>query len=1026
MQSHLLRGRLLATTIFAGAAALAAPAFAQTAPDPAAQCAPGSTDPSCTTSSAAPAGQAATVAAPATSSAVKQAEAAAADQQIVVTGSRIARPELSSPTPVAVVGSQQIANQGITNIQDLVQKLPQAGIPGLSKTNSNFLTSGNGIATINLRNLGDSRTLVLVNGRRFIGGLAGTSVVDINDIPTDFIDRVEVVTGGASSIYGSDAIAGVVNFIMKDHMDGITANAQYGISSRGDDRDVKASISGGKSFADGRGGFIANFTYDKDYGLLSKDRAISAQDCGPAGCGPQSYSTYASQGRFELRTPNGDDADVFTFDKNNDYVDGFPDGYGYNRQQDRRISTPVQRYMGAFNAHYDFSDAAKFYLEGTYVKVKSASRIEPFAFGSDANTPDGIGLSLENPYIPQQALTEAAAYNADINAKIASGALKDPTDPGSVYTTDDLVNQIAYRRRLNDVFQRNNRNSRDTFRVAGGFKGDISSKWSYDVSAVYGQLVDHTGSEDIDVSKFLQGVDVVEGPNGPQCRDPSGGCVPIDLFGNNTVSQAARDWLAGAVRTERVKNTEFVADANITGSLIALPYGDVKVNVGAEYRREKSTDNWDPLTNAGLNTGNLIPDTVGKFNVKEVFGEINVPLLKDLPFAHSLSLDGAVRYSDYSTIGSVVSWNVGGEYAPVPDLMFRANYAIANRAPNISELYSPAAETFPSVADPCNGLGTTGHKATQYDNACSQIPGVAAAIKNGGFIYSLADSQGINGFVGGNPNLDKEKGTTLTLGGAFQPHFIPGFSLTVDYFNIKVDNAIGTVPLETSIQQCLLTSNPVYCQNVIRNQNTGKIVTVNAQNINVAKLTTSGIDFGLKYGKNLGNDQRIDLSVLYTLTLKYKTQSDPTAPVDNGLGNIYYGEAFRHKINANLLYSLGGFSFNWTTTYLSKMVYQPESIWDTPGTIAVLESAYGLSEAEATELANHNKIKARFYHDVQARFRTGENDKFEFYFGVNNLFDRKPPKAEDTLFANTTGTETFADIYDPFGRRFYAGVQVHF
>lgn len=1019
MHARLIRGQLLATTIIAGAAALAQPVFAQNA-------APSSS--STATSAAAPADQPATVAAPATSSAVQQAAVAAEDQAIVVTGSRIARPELSSPTPVAVVGAQQIANQGITNIQDLVQKLPQAGIPGLSKTNSNFLTSGNGIATINLRNLGDSRTLVLVNGRRFIGGLAGTSVVDINDIPTDFIDRVEVVTGGASSIYGSDAIAGVVNFILKDHMDGITANAQYGISSRGDDRDVKASITGGKSFADGRGGFIANFTYDKDYGLLSKDRAISQQDCGPAGCGPQSYSTYAPQGRFELRTPNGDDADIFTFDRNNNYVEGFPNGYGYNRQQDRRISTPVERYMGAFNAHYDFSDAAKFYLEGTYVKVKSASRLEPFAFGSDANTPDGMGLSLDNPFIPQQALAEIAAYNAGINANIASGALKDPTDPTSVYTTDDLVNQIAYRRRLNDVFLRNNRNSRNTFRVAGGLKGDISSKWSYDVSAVYGQLIDHTGSEDIDVSKFLQAVDAVQGPSGPECRDAAAraaGCVPINLFGYNSVSQAARDWLAGSERAERVKNTEFVADANITGSLFTLPYGDVKVNVGAEYRREKSTDNWDPLTNAGLNTGNLIPDTVGKFNVKEVFGEINVPLLKDIPLAHSLSVDGAVRYSDYSTIGSVVSWNVGGEYSPVSDFTVRANYAIANRAPNISELYSPAAETFPSVDDPCNGL--TSASTGTYAAACKAIPGIANAIRNGGtFSYTLADSQGINGFVGGNPNLDKEKGKTLTLGGVFQPHFVPGFSMTVDYFNIKVDNAIGTVPLETSIQQCLLTSNPVYCQNVIRNQNTGKIVTVNAQNINVAKLATSGIDFGLKYGKNLGNDQRVDLSVLYTLTLKYKTQSDPTAPVDNGLGNIYYGEAFRHKVNATLLYSLGGFSFNWTTTYLSKMVYQPEAIWDTPGTIAILESAYGLSAAEATEIANHNKIKARFYHDIQARFRTGENDRFEFYVGVNNLFDRKPPKAEDTLFANTTGTETFADIYDPFGRRFYAGVQVHF
>jgi outer membrane receptor protein involved in Fe transport len=1015
MQSRLIRGQLLATTIIAGAAALAHPALAQDATAPTTQCAPGSTDPNC-----APA-----VAAPATSSAVQQAQAAAASSEIVVTGSRIARPELQSPTPVTIVGAQQIANQGITNIQDMIQKLPQAGIPGLSKTNSNFLTSDNGVATINLRNLGDSRTLVLVNGRRFVPGVAGTSIVDINDIPTDFIDHIEVVTGGASSIYGSDAVAGVVNFILKDHMDGITAHAQYGISSRGDDRDWSSSITGGKSFDDGRGGFIANFSYDKDYGLLSKDRAISTQDCGPAGCGPQSYSTYASQGYFTPETNNVGPLSVFTFDKNNNYVDGFPSGSGYNRQADRRISTPVERYLASANAHYDFSDAAKFYLEGTYVKVKSSAAIEPFAFGSDANL-GGQGIQLDNPYIPAQALAGINAYNATVNAGIASGAINPDTD--KAYNTDDLISQIAYRRRLTDVFSRDTRNSRDTFRIAGGIKGDISSKWSYDVSAVYGQLIDHTSTQDINVANFANAVDAIEGPDGPECRSAAAraaGCVPIDLFGHNTSTAAGNAYVAAEPRAERVKNTEFVADANITGSLFALPYGDVKVNVGAEYRREKSTDDWDELTNEGLNTGNQIADTVGKFNVKEVFGEIDVPLLKDLPFVKSLSVNGAARYSDYSTIGHVFSWNVGGEYAPIDDFHVRANYAIANRAPNISELYSPPSETFPSVDDPCNGV--TSASNGQYAAACREIPGVANAIKNGGtFVYSLADSQGINGFVGGNPELKKEEGKTLTLGGVFTPHPIPGLSLTVDYFNIKVSNAIGTVPLDTSVEQCLLTSNPVYCQNVIRNPTTGKIVTVNAQNINVAKLATSGIDFGLKYGRNLGADTRIDLSVQYTLTLKYKTQSDPTAPVDNGLGNIYYGEAFRHKVNADLLFSFGKFSVDWQTTYLSAMKYQPESIWDTPGTIAFLEDAYGDSPALATQLANQNSIKARFYHDVQFRARAGDDDRFEFYLGVNNLFDRKPPQAVDTLFANTTGTETFADIYDPFGRRFYAGVQVHF
>lgn len=231
---------------------------------------------------------------------------AAPTDDVVVTGSRIRRPDLDSASPVAVIGQQQIQSQGIVNTQDLLQKLPQVGIPGLSRANSNFLTSGNGIATINLRNLGDSRTLVLVNGRRFVPGVAGTSIVDINNIPADFIERFEVVTGGASAVYGSDAIAGVVNYILRTDIDGIIARGQYGITDRGDNATYNASLSGGTKFgADGRGSVIANVTYSKEEGLLSRNRAISAQDCSAAGCGPQSYSSYAPQGRFEFQNADG-------------------------------------------------------------------------------------------------------------------------------------------------------------------------------------------------------------------------------------------------------------------------------------------------------------------------------------------------------------------------------------------------------------------------------------------------------------------------------------------------------------------------------------------------------------------------------------------------------------------------------------------------------------------------------------------------------------------------------------------------
>ena len=998
-----LRNRLL----LGGALLVAFPVFAQTAPAPAPKA-----DPSRDTA------------------AISSADAGTgAEDVIVVTGSRIARPELDSATPIAVVGSAAIQAQGITNVQDITQKLPQIGIPGISKTNSNFNTTGNGIATVNLRNLGDSRTLVLVNGRRFVAGVAGTSVVDVNNIPADFVDRIEVVTGGASAIYGSDAVAGVVNFVLKDKFEGITARAQYGLSERGDSENYTGSITGGLTFGpDKRGSVIANFTYAKDNGLFSRDRKISSQDCLYI-CGPSANSSFAAQGRFLLQgaapniltTASGAPTNTFTFAPDNSVINGFSAAAnGFNRNSERRISTPVERFLGAASAKYELSDHVTAFLEGTYAKTKSSSQIEanPFGAGAGISAPAlALGYGVDNPFIPASVAAAIAARNND-----------------GIATND--ITSISFARRQNEVFTRSNTNSRDTFRIAGGFRGDISDKWNYEVSAVYGQLKDHTETQDVDITKYANALDAVrDGTGAIVCRDPAAraaGCVPINLFGFNTASAAASQYVRSAVpRSDDVKNTEFVASGNVTGSLFALPYGDLQVSLGAEYRREKSVDNWDPLTNAGLNSGNQTPDTTGKFNVKEVFGEVDIPLLKGLPFAESLSLQGAARYSDYSTIGHVFSWNAGGEYSPVTGIRFRGNYAIANRAPNISELYSAASETFPSVSDPCIGVGPTG--GDQYAAACRAIPGVAAQIaSNGSFNYTQSELQGINGFDSGNPNLREEKGKTLTLGVALAPQFLRGLSFTADYFNIKVTNAIGTVDRDTSIRQCLLLNLPQFCNNVIRDPAAGIITTVNATAVNIASLKTTGIDFNLQYAARrvgLFNDDSANLSVLYTRTLKYKTQSDPSAPVDSGLGNLFYGEVFKNKVNASLLYSAGPFSINWTTTYLSKMKAIPEADFDTPGTLDFLINSAGLTPEQAQNAVSHNNIKGRFYNDVQFRARVGEDKQFEFFIGVDNLFDIKPPILEDGIYTggiSITGTTTASDVYDPFGRRFYAGFQVHF
>lgn len=932
---------------------------------------------------------------------------------IVVTGSRIARTDLSSTTPIAVVSSESIRQEGAANIQDILNELPQVGI-GSSRTNTNFLTSGNGVATINLRNLGASRTLVLVNGRRFVAGLAGSSAVDINNIPTDFIDRVEVVTGGQSAIYGSEAIAGVVNFILKDEFEGLSARGQYGITSRGDNARYLASITGGTAFGpDQRGHVLVNFSYDKDEGLFSNKRGISDQDCflaaSPDECGPASYSSYAAQGRFQLLDADGAGSDLFTFNRNNELVNGFPVGSGFNRNGVRRISVPLERYLATGIVNYQLTDNIKAYAEVTYAKVKSSSQIEATPLDYADIYADGQGIPITNPFIPNEIKALIAARNSNI----------DP-DTGLLDTSDD-VTSIGFRRRQNEVFSRSNTNDRETWRVATGLTGDITEGWTFDVGYVYGRLKDVTLSQDIDGARYRNALDSVLEGGQIVCRSAAAradGCVPINIFGFNTASPEASAYVLSAIpKSERIKNEEHVVSASVSGSLFHLPAGDVAVAVGGEYRRESSVDDLDELTNTGGNSGNMIPDTRGKFDVWEAFAEINVPLIAEKPFFNYLGLNGAARYSDYSTVGGVFSWNAGAEWSPVEGLRFRGSYAEANRAPNIGELFSAPSETFPTgITDPCEGVGTTanGGASATVAAACRALPGFArnvATSPDGTFFYDLADIQGINGFDGGNINLQEETAKTLTLGVVIAPAQVPGLSLTVDYFDIKVENAIDTVPRQVSIEGCLDTGDAAFCDNVIRDANTGRLLTINSQLINVADFRTSGVDANLRYARPLGlsADDRIDLNIAYTYLIKLEKRSFPGAPLEENRGQLdgdgRLGAGFKHKASGRAAYTTGPYTFSWQVNYLGK-------IQDTIG-------GYGDDALDAL-----NSVGDKFYHDVQFRVAVGERRQFEFYIGADNLFDTNAPFLPSGFASDITGTETAADTYDPFGRRLYAGFQV--
>ena len=560
--------------------------------------------------------------------------------EIVVTGSRIARPEIEASTPVQVISDEMIDQAGSPNVADILAELPQVGTPGLSRTNSNFLTSANGVSTVNLRNMEDQRTLVLINGRRIVAGVGSTSIVDINNIPTDLLKSVQVLTGGASAVYGSEAVAGVVNFVLKDDFEGLSFRGQTGASSEGDADRYLASLTAGMNIGD-RGNITANVQYDKDFGLRSRNREISANDI-PA------RSSLPPQGRFPLDGTN------WTFGPDNVLKPTFVTAQdGFNRNAERYIATPLERTLVTALGHYQLTDSVRLFAEGSYSKMESNSSLEPLATtNADAVLPDGTvlpGLSRDNPFIPAPILAQMDAIAAD--------------------TGEDVFLQMN--KRMNGVFDRSNQNDRDFYRGVVGFNGDFGADWHWETYYERSQTKEATASETALRDRYFHSLDAIRDPatGQPVCRDAAAraaGCAPFNPFGFNSVSAEAAQYItAGGIKdTFDAKIQQQVVAANVTGPVFELPAGSVMIAAGAEYRKEESEEIFSAETQAGNTMGNALSNTTGEYDVTEAYIEAVVPLLTDAPFARSWEFEAAYRMGDYSTVGSVSSWKAGTTWAP--------------------------------------------------------------------------------------------------------------------------------------------------------------------------------------------------------------------------------------------------------------------------------------------------------------------------------------------------------------------------
>jgi len=904
----------------------------------------------------------------------------------VVTGSRVARDSNKASVPVVIVSQQAIRDTGAANIQDVLADLPAVG-QNISRTSTNFSVTGNGQATVNLRNLGSSRTLVLVNGRRFVAGLPGTSIVDLNNIPTDLVKQVEVVTGGASASYGSEAIAGVVNFILDKDFEGLRVRGQTSISDKGDAARQLLSMTAGTSFADGRGNFVVNGQYDRDEGLRSRNRSFSAVDI-------PNRSSFNAQGLF---SPNGSfapGAGTFTFDENN-VLKPFEGANidGFNRNEDRFLAVPVERFLVTGLAEVALNNGLTAYSEVNYADTKSRSRLEPQAVANSFLTnPDGsvyAGIPITNPLIP----------DAIRNSMIAQS-----------------VTELPFRRRSNEIFDRSNSNDRETWRVVAGLRGSLGRQLEWDAYYTHGETRDFTSSETVLGPNYINALDAVFVDGQLVCRDPAAraaGCAPLDIFGFNTASAAASNYVTngGQLSTYDAKVKQDIAAVSLSGDIFELPGGALSFATGFEYRRESSVEDFDQATNDGKTLGNQLSDTRGSYNVKEGFVEVVAPILSDRPFFNYLGIEGAVRYADYSTVGGVWNWKAGATWSPLAGLRFRGVYAEAVRAPSIADLFSAQSETFPAIVDPCDQRAGGGDGApisvVSLPAACLAIPAIAtAAATPGGFVYSTAQIQTINGFVGGNPNLKQETAETLTLGAVFTPRMVPDISISIDYYRIKVEDAIGIIGQQTSLDECLTGGgDAIFCTNIIRD-GSGRVTSVNALNLNTGAALVSGIDTQIDYRKELGAGAVLDLRLIWNHLLKQQQTSFPGGPTQNELGQLdcfscgRLGTGFRDRVNTSTTFSLGNVALNWRSRWMSSVV-------DTLGPTAIRTGAF-------------------WYNDLQLRFKADSIGPTEFYLGANNVGDKKPPRFGDTNLVTFPGTQTSATTYDLFGRMLYAGVDVRF
>ncbi|QJQ32159.1 TonB-dependent receptor [Sphingomonas lacunae] len=1047
--------------------------------------------------------------APADEEEAPAASASAGNNDIVVTGSRIRRPNLESTVPITSISGESFIQQGQTNIGDTLNDLPQLRST-FAQQNPGLGIGIAGLNLLDLRGLGTQRTLVLVNGRRHVAAdiLANAVSPDINTIPNDLIERVDIVTGGNSAIYGSDAIAGVVNFVLRRSYEGLQLRASGGITEQGFGGNYYASAMWGKNFADGRGNITLHGEYahservfasdvdafrsNDNFGVVDTDggagivfggdgvpdrrffRNLSSTTIHFAGLIPINQRNIPGAGACgNATTPNNGAPNNLGAAFNCTYIftpegrliqqtgtrfgtginSGIYDSNGQTGREGKTVSVLpfTERYNFNLLTRYEFSPAAEVFLEAKWNRVNAlGNNAGPsFVQGTGGTVDFRERPRLDNPFLNPADRTTLA------NLLLASGCRSDllVTCPaGGNLTATDItnINNGSYRfvlaRNLLDVGLRDERFQRDTWRVVGGIRGTFNTDWSYEVSANYGQFrEDVTTNGFIDRQRFALAMDAGRNPNTGQiqCRsqfDPASAvqlvgfagsaatnaarlaqdiaaCVPYNPFGtqDNSASVAyfARTFTANSGLSQFVGSAFVSGD---TSGFFNLPGGPVSFAVGAEYRRETAFYRQDPFVTGGFTNGVSIPAFEPRaFDVKEAYGELRVPILSDVPFFHELTLSGAARLAKYQgNVGTVWSYNGGVDWAPAADIRFRANYSRAVRAPNVSETGFPLVPNFSNgFVDPCNPdrIGT----GLRQQNCLADI----GAANLAGFTNI---TQSLPIVSGSNPNLISEVSDSYTIGVVFQPSFIPNFNLSVDFYDITVNNVIASIAPNTLVNLCYDTPRPnIFCGQFERwagpgtgplGEQPGRLLgnsLINAP-VNFAKRVRRGIDVNFNYRRDLGFVE-FSTDLVYTHSLINSNYQDPTRPnfetrLLGQLGDPK--DEFRWDFN----FSRGPVTLGYRARYIGPMFFNGYN---------TLFPLNGLDPTDVDAFPD-TKFPAVWYHDLRIDYeidREGGNS-YLLYAGVDNVLDRGVPAGA------TTATGSGSAIYSFRGRTFFAGIRARF